>query len=272
MFFEILTIFSWSFLVVHDMGRQGHPPTLEIVQKSTQAIHDDWRRAPSFDFCELDRDEKGARLYQVLMISGSPYNRLVGLNGSKLSTEMQEREAKKLADVMQQRQKETPEEHQRRVAKYEKERRGDQLLLEELTEAMEFTLIGSETVDSHETYVLDAAPKPGYVPKNIMTRVLSGMRGRLWVDQASFRWVKVTAEVVHPVMIEGFVARVEPGTQFELEEMPVADQAGTWLPRHFMMQSRAKILLLFSQSSRQDETYSEYKPNGTLSPEECLQP
>jgi hypothetical protein len=68
--------------------------------------------------------------------------------------------------------------------------------------------------------------------------------------------VKVTAKVIRPVSIEGFLARVEPGTRFELQKMPVGD--GIWLPKHFAMKSQAKILRLFSRSSQEDDTFSNY--------------
>ena len=136
---------------------------------------------------------------------------------------------------------------------------------------MQFTLHGTETVDGHETYVLDALPKAGFSPKTREAAVLMGMRGRLWIDQQSFRWVKVEAEVIHPVMIGGFAARVERGTRFEMEEMPVG-ATGTWLPSHYAMQAHARILLLFPKSEQHDETYFHYKPAGLLSPESCKQP
>jgi hypothetical protein len=269
--FQILTTLGLLLVVSHQWG-QEYPPAHEIVEKSVQVTHEDWKRAPGFDFCELDQSGEGSKLYQVLMILGSPYNRLIAANGKKLSLEMQEKEREKLSAIAERRKRETAQEHQRRVTQYEKERQRDQLLLEELTAAMDFTLTSTDIVDSRKIYVVDANPKAGYVPKNIMTTVLSGMRGRLWVDQSSFRWVKVTAEVVRPVMIEGFVARVEPGTRFELREMRVNDQVETWLPSHFMMQSRARIFLFFPRSSNKDEKYFKYKPIGTLTAEECLQP
>jgi len=66
------------------------------------------------------------------------------------------------------------------------------------------------------------------------------MQGTFWIDRDSFQWVKVEADVVHPVVIGGFLARVEPGTHFELEKAPVAD--GVCLPTHFAIKSRAKLL------------------------------
>ena len=42
---------------------------------------------------------------------------------------------------------------------------------------------------------------------------------------------------------------------FELE-MPLADNI--WLPKHFAMKSRAKILFLFTRKSQADEVYYGY--------------
>ena len=55
----------------------------------------------------------------------------------------------------------------------------------------------------------------------------------------------------------GFLARVEPGTRFELEKMPVDN--GIWLPEHFAMQSRARIFLLYTSKNQEDETYFDYR-------------
>lgn len=38
--------------------------------------------------------------------------------------------------------------------------------------------------------------------------------------------------------------------------MLVAD--GIWLPRHFAMKSRAKVLFLFTNNTQEDETYFDY--------------
>ena len=83
------------------------------------------------------------------------------------------------------------------------------------------------------------------------------MVGQLWIDQKTFQWVKVVAEVVHPVSIGGFLARVDPGTRFELDKAPVGN--GIWLPSHFSMKSDAKVLHMFSHDSQEDVTYFDYK-------------
>ena len=241
--------------------------TQKIIRHSAQATHADWARAPDFDFCEVDTTKTGSRTSAVLMIAGSPYYRLVQVNGEDLSPAQDAAEQQGLTSTIQQRQNETPDEKAKRIAKYLTERHRDQQLLEQFTDAMNFTFSGHEVVDSHQVEVFEATPRPDYVPKSMETEVLTGLKGKLWVDESSFRWVKVQAEVVKPVSIAGFLARVEPGTEFELQERPI--NADVWMPSLFRMQVRAKVLFLVNKSSETNESYFNYEPNGRLSIDSC---
>jgi len=78
----------------------------------------------------------------------------------------------------------------------------------------------------------------------------------MWIDQKTNEWVKVTAQVIRPVSIAGFLAEVEPGTQFELDRAPVT--GGVWQPTHYWMRSKAKVLYMFNHASSDDETYFDY--------------
>jgi hypothetical protein len=91
-------------------------------------------------------------------------------------------------------------------------------------------------------------------------QVLTGMQGQLWIDQKTYQWVRVTAQVIHPVSIAGFLARVEPGTRFELEMSPV--EGDIWQATHFSMRSQAKVLFVFNRSSQEDSTYFDYQSVG----------
>jgi hypothetical protein len=87
--------------------------------------------------------------------------------------------------------------------------------------------------------------------------VLPGMEGELWIDQKTYEWVKVTAHVIRPVSIEGFLARVEPGTRFEIEKTPVG--SGIWQITHFSMQSNAKVLFVVNKNSAEEDWFYDFK-------------
>jgi hypothetical protein len=237
-----------------------------IIQNSVQANARDWDADPEYSYFERDREpDGGTKTFDDLMLFGSPYQRLVAVNGKPLSPEQQEQERQKLKQTISERRNESPQSRAARIAKFEKDRKRDRLLIEQLTEGFNFKLTGEQKLDGYDVYVLKATPRPGYQPPNMDTQVLKGMEGRLWIDKKTYQWVRVEARVIHAVSIEGFLARVEPGTQFEVEKTPVQDDI--WLPKHYSMRARAKILFLFGHKSQDDETYYGYRK---ITPEQAL--
>jgi hypothetical protein len=235
----------------------SQPDAATIIQHSVEANAVDWKANPEYDWTERDLEPGGdSKTSQEYMILGSPYGRLVAVNGKHLSPEKQREEQQKLDAEISKRRNESPDQRRQRIAEFEKERKRDNVMMEQLTHAFNFKLVGEQKLDSYDVYVLAATPKPGYQPPNMQSQALKGMEGKLWIDKASYQWVKVEAEVVHPVSIDGFLAKVEPGTRFELDKAPV--DKGVWLPKHFSMKARAKVLFFFSHRSADDETYWGY--------------
>jgi hypothetical protein len=259
-----MRLFLLLAVVVGCCAATSSPPDpKDIVRRSVQAIEADWSQAPGYSFEERDVESKHnarptVKTFQVLMIDGSQYNRLVAIEDRPLSGGEQAEEERKLRVEIHKRQHESDHERAKRIAKYEKERRHDHAMLMGMVDAFDFQLAGEENVNGHDCWVMDARPKRGYQPKDHETKVLSGMSGRLWIDKSQDQWVRVKAEVFKPVSFFGFVAKVGPGTRFLLEQEQVADNL--WLPRHFSMQVKASAFGFFDESSTDDETYREYKP------------
>ncbi|MGC2450625.1 MAG: hypothetical protein WA477_23450 [Candidatus Sulfotelmatobacter sp.] len=232
---------------------------VSIIQKSVEANDRDWKADPAFDYFERDRSPDGTKTYDVTNILGSPYERLIEINGKPLTARQRDEEQKKFDAMVSQRRAETPEQRKQRIAKYEADRSRDHEMLAQLTKAFDFKLQGEQKIAHRKVYVLKATPRRGYQPPNRDTEVLPGMEGRLWIDAVTCQWVKVEAHVIRPVSIEGFLAQVEPGTRFELEKAPVQDDI--WLPIHYAMRASAKVFFLFPHHSQDDETYFNYHPS-----------
>ena len=240
----------------------------EIVRRSVAANEGNWKEAPNYGYVERDVTSKrgGARTIktsQVYMIEGSEYNKLIAVNDKPLSASQQAAEEQKLKQEIQKRRHESPSQRAKRVSKYQRDRQQDHAMMREMAMAFNFKLAGEENVNGRPAWLLIAEPKPGYRPRTRDTRVLTGMRGKLWVDKQTFQWAKVDAQVVKPVYFGGFIAQVGPGTRFVLEQAPVAGRL--WLPRHFAMQVNASVLWR-DRSSADDETYSDYRPMREILP------
>ena len=232
------------------------------MQRSVAATEQDWSLAPDYSFTDRDVSSKRGqpqptKTHRVLMINGSPYNELVAVNDAPLSAEEQAREQEKLKRVIAKRSPESAAARQRRVAGYLRQRKQDHAMLSEMIQAFHYTLTGEDTVNGRKVWVLAATPKPGYVPHNREGRMLQHMRGNLWVDQATYQWVKVQAQVVAPVSMYGFLAQIKPGTQFELEQWPLT--SGLWLPKRFVVTVKATALGIRNENSRDEDDYSDYR-------------
>lgn len=240
----------------------------KIIRLSEQMTHLGFERTPDFDYCTTENHGDKTKTYAVFMMDGSTYDQLVAVDGVALSPQEQEKQTAERKAEAERRRVETPEQRSKRVEKYEKEQRRNQALLEQMPKAFDFMLLGTSLKDGKETYVLNATPRRGYEPIDRQTRILTGMRGTLWIDRNAYGWVRAEAVVVHPVMIEGFLARVEKGTRFTLEERPFGD--GIWLPTLFSVYAKARILFIFPKTTREEYTFYHYVPKGTLTPNACL--
>lgn len=241
------------------------PPVAQIIRQSLLVNSLDWQAQPGYAFSERDLkkriDDQGqfhlqeAKTYDVSVIDGSPYSRLVAIENEPLGKAQAEAEQVKFKREMYRRQHESPAERQDRISKYLADRREAHMLMEQMTQAFIYTLVGKEQVAGVDCYVLDAAPNPSYRPPVEKARVLTGMKGRLWIDTAHYHWARVEAEVISPVEFGLFIAKVKPGTRFELEQAPVGD---VWLPKFFAETVNATVLGFYGMRSKQEEHYSNY--------------
>jgi hypothetical protein len=242
----------------------AQPSVQEIVNQSIEKNERNWSVASQYAFTERDVvTENGKvteRTFKVLMIEGSPYNQLIAEDNEPLPQPRFAAEEEKLEQEVARRRRETPSARQERIAAYENDRQEEHTLMREMGRAFDFKYIGEEQLNGHNCYVLEATPHPGYRATSNETKVLTGMRGKMWIDIDDYQWVKVQAQVFRPVAIGLFIAHVQPGTEFILEQAPVEN--GVWLPTRFVTEVRATALMFWSKKYSRSETYSNYRHIG----------
>ncbi len=134
---------TWLAFVVM-LSSAGASPQYDvptIIQRSVQANNADWNAAPTYDYFERDQETRQTKTYENIMILGSPYEGLIAVNGKLLTPDGQADEQRKLEAVTFQRRHESPQQRERRVAKYEKDRKRDHLLMNELVKAFDFRVL-----------------------------------------------------------------------------------------------------------------------------------
>jgi hypothetical protein len=248
------------FALSATLGWAAHvqPDVKTIIERSVAANDKDFEAAPRFNYTEKDRTGGGTKTFRVTMIDGSPYRRLLAENGEPLSKDRASDELKKQEQAAAERRAQTAQQRNKRIADYSKQRKSDHVMMSQLTQGFDFKMLGTHKLGKRTVWQLSATPKPGYQPPNMESQVLVGMKGEMWIDRNTYEWVKVTAEVIRSVSIEGFLAEVEPGTRFEIEKTPVAP--GIWQISHFSMQSKAKVLHFIDKDSAEEDWYYNFKP------------
>ena len=145
----------------------------------------------------------------------------------------------------------------KRLEKEKKDQEEGRAFVREIADAYNFHFVGEEKLDAHDTYVIDAAPRPGYQPRLKDARFLPKFRFRAWVDKAEMQWVKLDIHCVDTVSIGLFLARIHKGSHFELEQTRINDEV--WLPKHVLLNLDARIALLKGLNMSLEITFRDYK-------------
>jgi hypothetical protein len=142
-----------------------------------------------------------------------------------------------------------------------KDERRDDGFLEELPAAMNFEIVGRETRGGRVLDVLACSPRPGYAPKNTRAKAFTKLRGKLWLDRESNEFAKIEAEIFEDVSMGfGALARIEKGTQFELERYPFGEH---WFATWQRVRLEAKVLMMRSMRREFESRFQNYaKPPG----------
>ena len=205
---------GWALLllmVAPDGAPHGVLDGDTIVRRSIAANRADWFAAPDYAYMERTRDDNGTKTYDVTMILGSSYKRLVKDGDALLSPAEQVREEGKLRAEVAKREAESPDERARgsptiRTSASARTASSKRCREPSITRSPRHV----EWVHASSTS-FRPLPRKGYDPPNVESRVFTAMRGEFWVDTITFQWVRASARVLRPVSIEGFSPQFSRG-------------------------------------------------------------
>jgi hypothetical protein len=228
------------------------PDPLEIVRRSVEQDRLNFRRANDYSYIQhteqRELDEQGrvkkteSRTFDVIVIDGVPYEKLIARDGRPLSEAEARREQEKLDRELERRRREDPAARSRRRTEAEKRREQGREFAREIPDAFTFRLAGEEVLDGRPVWVIDAEPKPGYRGRAKRADLLPKFRGRLWIDKQDYQWVRVEAETIAPVRFGWILAKLDPGAKMVFEQRRVHGEV--WLPSHARMELSARLALV----------------------------
>ena len=243
------------------------PDPLEIVRRSVEQDRLNFRRANDYSYVQhteqRELDEQGrvrkveSRTFDVIVIDGEPYQKLIARNGKPLGEAEARKEQEKLDRELARRRNEDPARRSRRLSEEEKRRMEGREFAREIPEAFRFRLAGEERLEGRPVWIIDAEPKPGYRGKAKRADLLSKFRGRLRIDQQDYQWVRVEAETIAPVRFGWVLARLDPGAKMVFEQRRVHDEV--WLPSRAHIQLSARLALVRKLRGEVEVLWRDYR-------------
>jgi hypothetical protein len=240
---------------------------VEIVRRSVSQDQRNWDLARQYTYLERIEERKPAakgaapvaetRTYDVSILYGQPYRRLVERNDKPLNATEERKEQEKFDRVMNERSREPAEKRQRRLREFENRRKREREFLRELPDAYDFRLLGEELVGGRPAWKIEATPKPGYRPRNSLARLLPKFRGTLWIDTSEHQWSRIESEAIDTVSWGLFLARLARGTRFSFEQVRVNDEI--WLPRRLCADFEIRLGLVKKLTREIEVSYRNYR-------------
>lgn len=187
--------------------------------------------------------EEETKIYDDTVVDGFHVRTLVEKDGQPLTGADKQKEYARVAKLVAQRTHETPKAREKRLGDAAQEREKDRKFTREILDAFDFTVTGEESVNGRNAWVIDAVPHPGYQPKEMRSQMFTRLRGRVWVDQEDFIWVKAEADGTDSFGV-GFsvLAKLDKGAHLSLEQIRLAD--GTWVVRRVGFKASGRIALV----------------------------
>jgi hypothetical protein len=239
----------------------------EIVRKSVELDQVNWLRMKDYTWIgrsdERHFDSHGKTTseekleWETVLLDGRPFRRMLERNGQPLSPGDQHKQEEKLDKNTAKLERETPEERARRMEEDEKERRRERQFLREIPDAFDLRLEGEARVDGQDAWVISGTPKAGYHPQSRDAKALLKIRGKLWIDKATYEWVRVEAETTGTISFGLILAWLNPGARLELEQTRVNEEV--WLPRRMWVKGTGRVGVLKRIAMEEEITWNNYR-------------
>jgi hypothetical protein len=196
--------------------------------------------------------------FEVTPAPGGEYRRLIARYGQSLSPEEERKEEEKFQKYVDERLKLSPdqlkdknENLKRRVGRFESR-------IREALEVFEFTPAPDETIDGRPVRVFHFEPRKGYEPYSRATGLLSGTRGKIWIDPEKNQIAKLYMRFWKDAKFAwGLFGRIYEGTEAVAEQIHVVDDI--WLMERIDVHLKGRFYFLKKYNRQLTFTYTDYK-------------
>jgi hypothetical protein len=244
-------------------AQERQPDAIEIVRRSVERDWTDFESRKNYTYQERTefRQFRGdgkqtssqSETNETLILGGRPYERLIGRNDRPLPAREASKQQEKLDRESAKRQHESPAAR----ARYERERDDQRAFIREIPDAFTFRLIETSAVSNRPAWVIEAQPNPGYRAIHTRAKDLAKVRAKIWIEQATYHWVKVEGEALDTIWSDFGLLRIARGSTLHFEQTRVNDEI--WLPSSILVRFEARLALVKKLRGEFDIRYSNYQ-------------
>jgi hypothetical protein len=178
--------------------------------------------------------------YDVIMLEGENYRKLVLVNGQPLDAKRQKQVDEALEKTRANRRR-----------KFALIRRNVRVgTLADLKRLFDCTVTGEELVNGRKTWRMEAEPKPNYKPANADEQKMLNTRRTLWFDQTD--GVEIKTVTLYTKTTDGF----QPGTELETQ---FANSNGLWLADNLVFRFNLKAMAVVRIQGEARHRFYDYK-------------
>ena len=128
--------------------------------------------------------------------------------------------------------------------------------MQEIPQAFFLRLAAAEMIDGLPVWVIEATPRPDFRPSVKHADLLRKVRGKIWIDQSSYQWVRAEADVLQPITFGGFLVKLDRGARMTFLETRVNDEI--WLPAQVTARIDGRLLMKHFNLAA-ETTWSDYR-------------
>jgi len=206
---------------------------------------------------------------EAMNLYGGHFERVVGRNGKNLPPEKARAEqasfdkavAKRKQEMDRWQARETPELHAQLEEAIRKAKARRQRCNESLLGQYDVAMAGAEEVNGRPAWIVDMKPHGNVTLAGECggdLKIMARFRLKLWIDQEEYRWARIEADNVAPVVFGKILFRVPAGAaHFEYQQ--VRHEDGIWLVSRDRLRAFAKVMLAAPYRLEETETYSGYR-------------
>ncbi len=243
---------------------QEQPDAMSLIRKAVEHDKANDKKAREYMYTEREetRTRQGSgfkteiRTREVFVLYGHDVHRLIAKDDKPLDEKDAKKEEDRIGKLTEKYKNESDAEHRKQEEKRAKAREEERKFLDEVAQAYDFTMHGTETIAGREAWVISGEPRRDFHPQSKEAKILPKIRFKAWIDKEDTGWVRIDADVIDSISFGWFLAKLDKGAHLTLEQARINDEI--WLPRHVSVTADARLLFKHLDVNS-DITYRDYR-------------